>query len=99
MYKVFIEYKIKQTKRAEYLQYIHDMKQKMMDAKVKNYLVYEGVDQPNLFVEEYLVDDLNEYEKLKDERLKAKTQLWQNVNSCLIDNKKPNIWVFQELPA
>ncbi len=68
MFTVFIEYKIDPDKRQEFLREEANWERNVLMQGGRNFRFYEGVDQPNLFVEEFDVNTLEEYHSFKEQR-------------------------------
>jgi hypothetical protein len=86
--KIFIEYKVIPGNEAEFKHVINQMKE-----SYPNLEVFQGTDQPGLFVE--IWDDVNyqEYEKFKYERLHHAQ--WDSFNSFIAGGKeKLHMWHF-----
>lgn len=69
MLTIFIEYKIREEKRADYLRQIAQMPHRLQKWDVRQYRCYEGADQPNLFVETFEVESAETYHQIKAWRL------------------------------
>jgi hypothetical protein len=63
MYKVFVEYAINSTERETYLTYMQEWMKR--EARLE---LYEGTDQPGLFVEIWHDVSYEEYAQLKQQR-------------------------------
>lgn len=95
--KVFIEYKIKSEQREMFLSLIPEIKKYKQSVGVKSYKIFEGMDQSNLFVEEYFVNGKKRYEELKNERQNQREDLWLKMSNCVDGGMdKINIWAFKE---
>jgi hypothetical protein len=98
MIKVFVEYKIKEEMREQYLQEISNLSLAMEKIGATDFLVYEGVDQSNLFVEMFNVPSIEAYRKLKRKRSEEKAGsgvFWQSINDCIDGgSEKLHMWAF-----
>lgn len=70
MLTVFIEYKLDPAKRTEGLRLLADMEKRMTALGAREYRCWEGLDQPGLFVEAFEVAGVEQYEQIKEERLR-----------------------------
>ncbi|WP_172371641.1 hypothetical protein [Sporosarcina jiandibaonis] len=99
MLKVFIEYNIKSPERKLFLSLLPQIKilhEKKWD--VLKYQVYEGTDQPNLFVEEFLIRNIQEFKDIERFRRTSQDQVWKSFERCLLENReKVNIWSFKTI--
>jgi hypothetical protein len=73
MCKVFVEYKVKPEYRETYLVWIKEMTRK--DGR---FTVYEGTEQPGLFVEMWDGLERDEYLKMKEQRLTTASSEGEN---------------------
>ncbi|KRF67244.1 hypothetical protein ASG99_16605 [Bacillus sp. Soil768D1] len=96
--KVFIEYKIIPEKRKQYLKLTDKIVTHYQNLQVKGFSIYEGIEQPNLFVEDFIVSNYEHFKQLTTERLEEQMPFWKDVHSCIYDDvKKVNIYAFEEL--
>lgn len=94
-FKVFVEYKIMNDKMIEYRNLIPKLKELHVG---DHYSVYESIEQPGLFVEEFFVSDSDEYAQAKTERLQGKVPIWNDVANCIDGGiKKMNVWAFAQI--
>ncbi|WJH32223.1 hypothetical protein N6H14_17455 [Paenibacillus sp. CC-CFT747] len=92
MNKVFVEYRIDGEAREDYLQFMQSM------GEGARFELYEGSDQPNLFVELWSGLDKESYLRLKEERLNDETGPWAKLNGMVSGGKdKVHIWHFQKV--
>jgi hypothetical protein len=96
--KVFAEYKVKEEMRGQYLEKVSHLSLAMEKIGVTDFFVYEGVDQPNLFVEMFHVPSVEAYRKLKRKRCEEKAEggvFWQSINDCIDGgSEKLHMWAF-----
>ncbi|MBO8173377.1 MAG: MFS transporter [Bacillaceae bacterium] len=93
MIRVFVEYKIKQEKRQEYLGLIAQMKRELAKQGARHFELYEGTDQPDLFVEMFDVDTEAAYRQIKQSR-----EAHPVLDHCVEGGKnKINIWAFRQI--
>jgi hypothetical protein len=92
MCKVFVEYTIDQAKRATYLHYMQII------IKQTGLELYEGTDQPGLFIEIWSNLSYVGYESLKKERLDPeKGSDWESFGDMLLGGlSKLHIWHFSK---
>jgi hypothetical protein len=96
--KVFIEYKIIAEKRDTFMELLPDLKQNADWHGGREYKIYEGTDQPNLIVEEFLVEDIERYQMIKTERLNPNSPLWKKHHQHIAGGAdKLHIWAFKAL--
>lgn len=96
--QVFVEYKVLEEKKEEYLRKVKDLEIVLHKIGAVDFKVYEGADQPNLFVEMFQVPEMSNYQKLKRKRVLEDAQegvFWQAINNCVEGGKdKINMWAF-----
>ena len=92
MCKVFVEYTIIHEKRIAYLHY---MQKRVEQTGLE---LFEGTDQPNLFVEIWSNVSYSAYLSLKEERLEpVKDSLWEDFEEMVQGGlKKLHIWHFNK---
>lgn len=75
MFKVFVEYTIKREAQEFYLIYMRELRKR--EGRLE---LFEGTDQPGLFVEIWDGLTFEEYEELKRQRLQAADQqdVWED---------------------
>ncbi|MGP4080631.1 hypothetical protein ACTWQL_11985 [Pseudalkalibacillus sp. R45] len=97
--KVFIEYKIISEKEDYYRCLLGEvLKYHKEQWGIKDFQIFEGTDQPYLFVEEFHVENIDRYQKYKEERQHEKNQLWKTLHKCIKGGgDKINVWAFQNL--
>lgn len=96
--KVFIEYQIVSEKRDTFMQILPGLKRSADEQGGREYKIYEGTDQPNLIVEEFLVENIRRYQEIKTERLNSDSPFWKNQHEHIVGGaKKLHIWAFKEL--
>lgn len=69
MLTVFIEYKLDGNQRETGLSLLADMARRMEALGARQYRLWEGLDQPGLFVEAFEVANEQQYEQIKQVRL------------------------------
>jgi hypothetical protein len=97
--KIFIEFFILPDRRDEFLSLIPKIRDyQQIQWGVKDYEIYEGTDQPNLFVEEFYIEGEDDYLKIKEERVLEKELLWSDMNACVKGGgQKVHIWAFKNV--
>lgn len=87
---IFVEYRIDPAQREKYL--------RLIQAKLTSYsnvVLYEGTDQPNVFVEQYMDTTPEDYVTLKRIRLNEESD-WDEVTDCIPGGRtKLHIWEFE----
>ncbi|MUT67568.1 hypothetical protein [Paenibacillus sp. NEAU-GSW1] len=87
----FAEYRIAAENRASYLSYTGRL---IRDGELNIYL-YEGTDQPNLFVEIWYADSEDEAEQIKKERCSERSP-WYRVAEWVVGGAdKLHVWTFK----
>ncbi|MCR8645308.1 hypothetical protein NV379_21865 [Paenibacillus sp. N1-5-1-14] len=93
MYKVWVEYHIMPESRESYLRF---MEKKLRD--YKHLELYEGTDQPGLFVEQWDALDHEEYLLLKGRRKDEDEEEWAEFTGYVKGGiSKINIWHFTQI--
>ncbi|WP_035100270.1 MFS transporter [Aneurinibacillus terranovensis] len=96
--QVFVEYKVLEEKRTEYMEQMESLRHAMEKIGVDDFQVYEGVDQPGLFVEMFHVPTVESYRKLKRKRCEeppGKSGFWQMINPYVSGGtEKIHMWAF-----
>lgn len=96
--KVFIEYKVIPEKRKQYLKLAEKITDQYKDFQIQNFSVYEGIEQPNLFVEDFVITNYEFFNRLKNFRLEEQIPFWQDLHSCIYGSvSKLNIFAFEEI--
>jgi hypothetical protein len=96
--KVFIEYKIHEPDTKSYLSLLPSIRQQMEHLGATDYMVYSGVGQPGLFVEECRVSDIGAFQRLKEARLQTELAAFQELHQYIIGGSaKCHIWAFRAL--
>ncbi|WP_261378467.1 hypothetical protein [Paenibacillus agilis] len=86
---IFVEYRIDPAKRDIYLKKAAEQLANRQDV-----LWYEGTDQPNVFVEQWLNSTVEQYEAMKRMRLEEQSE-WDELTDCIPGGKsKLHIWEF-----
>lgn len=87
---IFVEYRIDPSRREEYLQ--------LVQAKLASYsnvVLYEGTDQPNVFVEQYMNTTEKQYLEMKRIRHSEESD-WDLITDCIPGGRaKLHIWEFE----
>ncbi|SFF30334.1 hypothetical protein SAMN04487969_12437 [Paenibacillus algorifonticola] len=94
MYICFAEYRIKTENKIEYLHYIEQMKTANPALRV-----YEGTDQPDLFVEVWQAESAEEAEQIKKERLSERSSWCQMADWVPGGLAKVHVWTFKPISA
>ncbi len=90
MVKVFVEYRILDECRQEFLIFIGKIA-----ARHPHMGVYEGTDQPGLFVEIWDGLEQDEYLVMKEERSGLVESVWNGMEAYVVGGKgKIQIWSF-----
>jgi hypothetical protein len=98
MIKVFIEYKVDAEKHEAYLALLPQLKERILEWDVEDFRVFEGTDQPLLFVEEYYVKDMDVYRNTKEGRLSESNPFWHDLHKCIVGGAaKVHIWAFKQI--
>lgn len=96
-YVVFMEYRISEEKRTEFLTAMEEISSAMLNEQVNDYEWFESVDQGALFVEMFAVNTLEQYNILKAKRTEpgdgAFGQLEEFVPGGI---KKVHCWCFEK---
>lgn len=90
---VFMEYKVLEERRPFYLQQIEQIKREMEARGCGDYRWYEGIEQPNLFVEMFEVVSFERYEEIKAWR-QSDTSFAKNIAGGAA---KMHVWAFRSL--
>ncbi|RJE88904.1 hypothetical protein D3P07_13170 [Paenibacillus sp. 1011MAR3C5] len=95
MYICFAEYKIKQENREFYLMEVEKLR--MQEAELVH--VYEGTDQPSLFVEVWDCKDEAHALRVKEERLSERSP-WFALSSWIEGGPaKLHVWTFKPVAS
>ncbi|WP_232698702.1 hypothetical protein [Brevibacillus daliensis] len=99
MIKVFTEYKVKRDCRMEYITLLEELRHYHRKAwDIEDFRIFEGADQPELFVEEFHVQDMERYQKIKEARRIEQNKILERLHDCIDGGaKKVNIWAFVEI--
>ncbi|NIK78431.1 hypothetical protein FHS15_003569 [Paenibacillus castaneae] len=90
MYICFAEYQIAPEHRQLFLDYT-----KTLLANVHDVYLYEGTDQPNLFVEVWNAPNAEEAERIKKERCDERSP-WFFITEWIVGGEaKMHIWTFK----
>lgn len=93
---VFTEYKIKDEQRTSYLNVVSKLKRELEHLGAKDVFIFEGVDQEGLFVEEFKVEHIKMYEKIKHARNSSSNVFWRDFHS-FITKKQVSMWAFEKV--
>ncbi|MCE5171542.1 hypothetical protein LQV63_19765 [Paenibacillus profundus] len=89
---IFVEYRIAPELRETYLSLVKRQLQSHTNA-----VLYEGTDQPNVFVEQWLNTSHEDYVRMKKLRLEESSE-WDEITACIPGGRgKLHIWEFEEL--
>jgi hypothetical protein len=92
MAKIFVEYKILESKRAQYLAFMQEMLKKQPELEW-----FEGTDQAGLFIEIWNNMNYEAYCIFKEERLYSEC-IWRRVDPFVCGGKeKIHLWHFTAL--
>ncbi|MBG9795824.1 hypothetical protein ABD76_26620 [Paenibacillus dendritiformis] len=90
---IFVEYRILPEAREMYLTAIRRLLKDRHDV-----VLYEGTDQPNVFVEQWLGTTADDYASLKKLRREG-AEGWDAVTACIAGGAdKLHIWEFRRSP-
>lgn len=90
MYICFAEYRIKPEHRGHYLAYTEELA-----AGGELVRIYEGTDQPCLFVEMWSAPSAEEAERIKEERCSERSS-WSKITEWIDGGaKKLHVWTFK----
>ena len=96
--KIFVEYKVKAEMRGTFIGLVQQLNDWATRSEARHFKIYEGTDQPLLFVEEFFVDNLEQYRRIKEERRTEQHPFWHAFHECVDGGaRKINIWAFQEI--
>lgn len=88
---VFIEYKIEESMRDQYLRLLAEMPDRIGEKGAREYRCWEGYDQPGLYVEAFHVESVEQYEAIKAWRLAD-----HDFCACIAGGAaKLHVWAFQ----
>ncbi|MFY0546000.1 hypothetical protein [Brevibacillus sp. H7] len=91
MLTIFIEYKVAEEKREAFLQQLSLMPKRLAVLGASGYRSYEGMDQPNLFVETFEVETEEHYHQIKAWRLADR-----DFCACVAGGEaKVHVWAFR----
>jgi hypothetical protein len=95
---VLSEYKIKDDKRDQFFELLSNLMEHLEMLGAEQISIFEGTDQPGLFVEEFILRDMDEYMEMKEEREKEQLDFWREFHECIEGGKsKVNIWAFSKV--
>jgi len=90
MITVFMEYRISPEKRSDYMRLMQSIAAEVSELGGQDYRFYEGIDQPNLFVETFAVPSYDHYLAFKKRRTTD-----ERLVSCVSGGaEKVHIWAF-----
>ncbi|BCJ88387.1 MFS transporter [Effusibacillus dendaii] len=96
--KVFVEYKVKPERREEYLNSLPQLRQKLESSGALNVRFFAGTDQPLLYVEEFFVSGMEQYETMKQARISQADDFWVEQSKHVEGGlQKIHIWAFSEI--
>lgn len=91
MFICFAEYKI----MHEYIDMYRDMIDELRTREARPFQLYEGTDQPGLFVEIWHADSCEEAERVKEERLDERSS-WSALSQWIPGGPaKLHVWTFK----
>jgi hypothetical protein len=95
---VLCEYKVADEKRKDFMALLPAVKRDLEGLGAVQISIFEGTDQPCLFVEEFIVADMEVYESLKKARNEEVSPVWEQQHACVPGGKnKVHIWAFAKL--
>ncbi|REK74622.1 hypothetical protein [Paenibacillus paeoniae] len=95
MYICFAEYKIKQENRENYLAEVEKLR--LQERELVH--IYEGTDQPSLFVEVWNCEDEAHALRVKEERLSERSP-WFALSSWIVgEPAKLHVWTFKPVAS
>lgn len=94
---VLTEYKAEEGKKGKVLDALDELKEQIEALGGRDVMIYEGVDQPGLFVEQFMLPNMQAYEKMKRIREEERIDFWKAFNSYIFGGKnKINMWAFEK---
>ncbi|MCM3760281.1 hypothetical protein M3212_05695 [Alkalihalobacillus oceani] len=94
---VLTEYKAEEGKKQNVLEALDELKEQIEALGGREVIIYEGVDQPGLFVEQFMLPNMQAYEKMKRIREEERIDFWKAFNSYILGGKnKINMWAFEK---
>jgi hypothetical protein len=95
---VLSEFKVSAEKRKDFMDLLPAVKRELEGMGAVEISIFEGTDQPGLFVEEFIVADMEAYESLKKARNEEVSEVWEQQHACVPGGKnKVHIWAFAKL--
>ncbi|WP_409342257.1 hypothetical protein [Paenibacillus sp. MBLB4367] len=92
MITVFAEYRVKDSERDSYLEWITPIREQA------GFELYEGTDQKSLFVEIWTVADEEAYRQLKSDRAEADGSAWRRLDDFVEGGiAKAHVWAFRKV--
>jgi hypothetical protein len=92
------EYKVAEENRKDFLDLLPRIKQSLEKLGAEGITFFEGTDQPGLFVEEFIVPDMETYTRLKKARYEETTSVWAQQHTYVPGGKiKLHLWAFSKL--
>lgn len=96
-YVVFMEYRVSEEKRTEFLSAMEEISSAMLNEQVNNYEWFESVDQGALFVEMFAVNTPEHYNALKAKRTEADDSVYGRLDKFVPGGiKKVHCWCFEK---
>ncbi|MDZ5783153.1 MFS transporter [Marinococcus luteus] len=96
-YVVFMEYRILEDKRTEFLNAMEEISSAMLNEQVNNYEWFESVDQGALFVEMFAVNTPGQYHDLKTKRTEADEEVYGLLDKFVPGGiNKVHCWCFEK---
>jgi hypothetical protein len=97
-YKIFMEYKISEEHHESYLMLLPTLRERMLRLGAGDYMVYTGLGQPGLFVEECTVDSVEVFDAIKKARLQLADAPFDNLLDYIPGGAaKCHMWLFQPI--
>lgn len=95
---VLSEYWVLESERSRFLELLPEITKSLEQLGAREIAFFEGTDQPGLFVEEFIVEDMAAYEQLKKSRHEEQAPVWEQFHSCVRGGKnKVHVWAFSRL--
>ncbi|WP_022795042.1 MFS transporter [Marinococcus halotolerans] len=96
-YVVFMEYRVSEEKRTEFLSAMEEISSAMLNEQVNNYEWFESVDQGALFVEMFAVNTPGQYNVLKAKRTTAEQRVYGRLDEFVPGGiQKVHCWCFEK---
>jgi hypothetical protein len=95
---ILSEYKVDKEQRGTFLNLILELKDQLHHFGAEHITIYEGMDQADLFVEEFVVANMDVYLEINHMRKNEQSAFWQKFNGCILGGKdKVHMWAFKKV--